>query len=290
MAIANEDFGTPQTVNTDSSEKGMLTSPGQQAQRNVSHETILDSDESLKEKAPETPGAQHEGPTGRRPATNRRGRSRVPAPAGVTHVATDMRNMPPAVTVHSQTATGPVTGFLRSAGSTGAAQVAIGPVTDTLRSAGSTGAAQGAQVAPGHPSTGLNTSSGPPSFAGKPVGYQRETSQHEPTRTKRSASDSRRVTGQTDQSNDSVEQAAPKVRVRRLSPQRDSQSSHTALVSVVGTDTLYQTIARPTDTAQGKAPQTYRPYTGGVYHYCSQGTPGRHTTSGLSRSVRESTS
>ena len=171
------------------------------SRHNTCPRRILDSDDSITEGAPELPGAQHEGPAGRRLATNRRGRSRVPAPAGVTHVAVDMGNVPLAASLHSRAASGQVTG--------------------SLRGAGSTGAAQGAQGAPGYPSTGLDVSFGPPSFAGKPMGYPRETSQNEPTRSKRSAQDSRRVTGQPDQLDDSVEQAAPKVRVRRSSPPRD---------------------------------------------------------------------
>ena len=188
MATANEDFDTPQTVDTSSSGIELLTSPGQQEQP-VPQEIILDSDDSITEGAPGQPGAEHEGPAGRRPATNRRGRSRVPAPAGVTHVATDMGNMPLAATLPSQAASG--------------------QATSSLRGAGSTSAAQGATRAPGHPNTGLDVSFGPPSFAGGPMGYRRETSQNEPTRTKRSASDSRRITGRPNQLNDSVEQAAP---------------------------------------------------------------------------------
>ena len=170
MATANEDFGTPQTVNTNSTGIELLASPGQQAQH-VPQETILDSDDSITEGAPELPGAQHEGPTGRRPATNRRGWSRVPAPAGATHVDTDMGSTPPAATLPSHTASGQATSPLRSAGPTGAAHTAFSHDTSTLHSAGSTGAAQDAPRVPTHPGTSHDLSSSPTSFAGGFTGY-----------------------------------------------------------------------------------------------------------------------
>ena len=240
----------------------MLTSPGQQAQP-VPQEIILDSDDSIVEGAPGQPGAQHEGPAGRRLATNRRGRSRVPAPAGATHVDTDMGSTPLAVPIPSHTASGQATSPLRSAGPAGAAHTAFSQDASTLHSAGSTGAAQSAPRAPTHPGTSHDLSSSPTSFAGGLTGYRRETSQNEPARTKRSASDSRRDTSRPDPLDDSVEQDAPKVRVRRSSPIHDRPGSSSALVSMVGIDTLFQTIAHPTGTPQDQAAQAYRPYTGG---------------------------
>ena len=166
---------------------------------------------------------------------------------------------------------------------------AIGSATDPLGCAGPASSVQVAHDVLGNLTTSLNTSFGPPSFPGNPLGCRKETSQYSPIRTQRSASDSRKVPGRQDSLDDSVEQVAPKVRLRRSSPSCDPPGSDTMLVSALRTDTLHHAVVRSSGAAQGKASQAYGPYTG-VFPCRSRWIPRRHTASGHSGHFRESTS
>ena len=120
MARASEEFGTPQTVPDSSSGVEMLpTHPLQSAARvTIDDSDSTDEDTSVAQQAPQT-----RGPSGRRPPTNRRRRSRSSPPEGDSQAAPGKAAAP---CLHPAQVT-PTTGTgIRSQSSAGSAGMAMG--------------------------------------------------------------------------------------------------------------------------------------------------------------------